>query len=489
MRIRILHLWISLLCLNTFGCASDTTLDSIQEQEFHAHLQRHINNALESYKNNIQSQKYSAGTFSEVYNRTLLALQESIKDASEFFMDYKPVSLLALAKPSTLSNEPTASSNQPINNFIETNKEEMSSLIVEAKTLWESFKNISSEIYAPLKIPQRKIGNLRKNLLKAIETTEAFEVTLMYVSHFFYGILPGYSQEVYHKAIQPYIALHQWRKKSCHTAKHMELNAFFSKDFIQKLLESIHQTGRINLISFICPPLDFEQLKSDNPENYLLTTTENSLISKHISYFRLLVENLLIPTGIDIRLIFMIGDSDEDDYIWAQENSKPATLDEKKLNKRRTELLSNITKYVSDFLPSVQIEVYSLHHYLGKNADTETYEEMFHNYQKYFSESDIKTEFIRMLELWENGNYYSKLPYPGEISLNTIIKAKFAAYAVHGLIAHKIMPTAILCQTEFPLKLRTDMLNAGRKYREKGQFPVLYLLNEPEKKNKKPFPK
>lgn len=480
MRRYVFYLWIIFLFEISFSYASDM-IEDVQDHKFHQILQNHINSTLELYKKNIQSEKYPFGTFSQVYDCTILALQETITNTIEFFEEYR---LNSFKNDDDLAREelPAASSgsaslaNEPINNFIEDPFPQTTSLIIQAKNLRHNLRKIPSEIYIDLKISQGKIGKLCKKLLKNAEMVENFESTFLYVSDFFHTILPNYSQETYNKAIQPYIALFEWREKSCKTSSHKKLNAFFNKDFIQGFLESIHQTGRINLISFICPPIDFEKLISQNPENYFLTTAENSSISKHILYFKSLIERFLIPTGIAVRVTFMIGDSDEDDYIWGENNLKPLTLNEKELDSHRLKLCANIAAYVSSFLPSAQIDVQSLHQHRGKNADINAYEELFTHYSEYFSPSDIDTEKKRMLELWKKGNYYNGLSYPGDFSLSFIIRAKLGSYAVHGLTAHKLEPTAILCQTEFPLELRTKMLNSGRKYRDKGEFPTLYLF-------------
>ncbi|AIL12922.1 hypothetical protein IM40_04395 [Candidatus Paracaedimonas acanthamoebae] len=448
MSIRILYLWVSVLLSISFGYTSDITLESIHEEELTRNLKGKIEYALLNYKEKIQSKTSPrCKTFAEAHALTLIALKSSMESA--FFL---PKTALTPRIKSTLED-------------LKKDYEISPSFSIQSDQLMRLLNSI----------PHTK--KMRKRLGVARDTAKVFEDTLSYINTIFKSKFLGYSEEAYAKAAQVYIALLQWRENSCKTPGHMELNTFYKEEFINNVLKSIDRTGGINFVLFVCPPVNFSSLNSENPEEYFLVSARESLLSKHVPHLETLVEEFLSPTQVPVTFLLAIGDSDEDDYIWPA-LGRPTGLIEEKLNHRRIKLASNIATYISQYLPSAKIAIHSLHGNGGKNADKKIYEEISLNYREYFSDSDIDTEATRMLQLWAKGSYYGGLPSPTDETLSKIIAAKFGAYAVHGIIARKLAPFSFLCQTEFPPKLRTDMLNAGIKCQKDEEFSVVYLLGD-----------
>lgn len=474
MDIRILYIWISILLPIPFSYASEITSENISEDELTRTVKGKIQHSLVFYKDKIQSKTSPrCKTFAEAYHYTLAAHKLAMESA------------YALLKsiPITNLDPEVKSSFEDLKKDYETSPP----LYVESNQLWELLSSTPTIKFGFQTKPQ-KIAKVRRRFGVVKEVSQAFENTLNYVDIIFKRNFSGYSKETYAKTGQVFIALLEWRENSCKSEEHIMLNFFFKNEFIKSLLESIDKTGGVNLTLFVCVPVNYSSLTSETPEEYFLVSPEKSLLSKHILYLENLIEEFLVPTKVPVKLSIMIGDSDGKDYLWnLLEN--PMHLNEEELTKRRTRFALNIKSYVSTYLPSVQTEVHSLHQNEGKDADQELYKEIFFNYSKYFSDLDMANEIARMTQLWKNENYYNGLPYPTGKDLEIFIAAKCAAYAVHGVIADKLNPYSILCQTEFPSELRTKMINMGRKeFYKNGAFSVIYLLEiKEENKNIKIF--
>jgi hypothetical protein len=469
MRIRIFFLLITTLLSISFADSCDVN----KEQYFDIELKRQINNALLCYKDTIQPQsKVSCETFAEAYSQTQIVLKENISSTHTLFK----------LVPKTISTPNVELLLEPSIEKSETS----TSLLNESKLLWDSLKSTETRAFGS-EIKPNQVARARKNFGSAREALEILEHTLSYVSSSFKNKFPNYSQEIYINAAQIYIALFQWRENSCKTLEHAQLNLFNTPEFIKGLLESISKTGKINLLQFVCPPVDFSLLSSPNPEDYFLVSAERSLLSRHISQLSNFI-TYLNPTGIPIKVSFIVGDNDEEGYIWPY-LEKQAKLNKERLDERRRKLVSNIQQYVSKKLHLSEIAVYSLSDLQNvpkKGLDEEdyakkVYQEIFNHYANYFTPIEVDTEMNRMAQLWMPEGYYSGLPHPNNNeTLKKIVIAKFAAYAVDGVVARDCAPFSLLVQTEFPRELRSKMMNAGRVLLKDGGFPVIYLLGDKE---------
>ncbi len=373
-------------------------------------------------------------------------------------------------------------------------------IAAEANKIWELLKGTPTSSFAG---NPKVVAHARKNFGQAIELLNIFDKTVTEVRNSIRKFFPDYEIDICDKAARVLIALCDWKNK----AKNIPFNEFHKIEFINDVLVSIHKTGKINLVQFVCPNVDFSLLSSSSPEEYFISSVENSLFSKQKNFLIELVKNLRLA-GIPVNLCLMIGD-DEDCYFWPDEKSftspvfeKPHGLTEANMTKRREEFRLNVQNYTRKHLeisssncseyPPVTVEVHNLYDKKTQSSNFEGNQQILRevliNSENHFTTEDFELEKERMKQL--AGDYYRKLfDYfsrvyglsPEKIidnHLAVIVRAKFATYALDGLIAYECSPYAILLQTEFPAQLRTKMMNMGRIIRDKKAFSVIYLSSD-----------
>lgn len=308
--------------------------------------------------------------------------------------------------------------------------------------------------YKQLKKRCRQLGD-------SIDTLKEFNAVIKNKANALQNHFPHYLDSTYIHTAKVLIAFKDWEKNK-------EVSSPEKENQEEFFLKSLEENKKINFLIFVCPPTDFKLLHSSTPEDYIQVSIEKSFRSKHLAHLCDLFTSLKY-TELDMSLLALIGDNDEEDYIWPT-LGKPK-LDEEKLQSRRQQLKESVTAYFCKKLPDIPVKVLSLaldcH-----DQHRKVHKEVRGNIPKFFDQKDKEEEKKRMSSLFTT--YYSGLPSPKVEQLEAIIEDKFATYAMHGVIAQSYDSQLVLIQTEFPPLLRTKMLNAGRSH---NPLPVVYLTD------------
>lgn len=322
-------------------------------------------------------------------------------------------------------------------------------------------------------------GRVNKVSRRLFCATEGYEAALTAI-YLLGGALEeryaGFSPQTYFTAAKAILSIAEWDKMGWGTLE--------GAPYALNVLRGVEQEGAVSLTLFVCPPAEFGYLRSDEPELYLRTSVQGSLLSAQAPDLRELFVNLK-RSGVPIQLNVLIGDADENDYIWPA-LGKPAALSEEKLAPRREELAAAVRSYVLDkiaqtkagqLLSEGQINVISLAATAMPDEAAQTYVRFVEEPQvmgRYLRQFDLQDERDRMLELWQPGDYYDGLPRPEDRQLDDIILRKFAAYAMQGVYLGSAAPNSILIQTERPPLMRTRMMNTGRNVLSMPEIPAIY---------------
>lgn len=306
--------------------------------------------------------------------------------------------------------------------------------------------------YKQLKKRCRQLGD-------SIDALKEFNAIIKHKANILKKRFPHYLDSTYIHTAKVLIAFKDWEKNK-------EVSSPEKENQEEFFLKSLEEHQKINFLIFICPPTDFKLLHSPTPEDYIQFSVEKSFRSKHLARLCDLFTSLRY-TELEISLLALIGDSDEEDYLWPT-LGKPK-LDEEKLKSRRKQLKESVTTYLCTKVPDMPVKVLSLALDCC-DQQRNIYEEVRKNIPKFFDQKDKDEEKKRMSSLFTT--YYSGLFSPKPEQLEAIINDKFATYAMHGVIAQSGNPYLVLIQTESPPLLRTKMLNAGR---PQEPLPVIYL--------------
>ena len=423
-------------------------------------LWKKVAESLKKYNEKTSSTRSKSSTFAVAYTHAWKDLNQQITRSSDLMLQSisytTPASAFAVAR--CLWNQLKKQYQYPIydeNTVVGENKELPSSTRRPTK----AFKSAATQLITSIEITE----NLCFTLIKVIRALQ---------EHF-----PKYSNEIYEQAAHACIAMHDWRKAICKDQEHLAFNLLDQEGCDQMFLDSLLHTGKISFLLFVCPTVDFSLLTSETPEDYVQTTLKNSFLLKQTNSLANLIEKFLAPTGVKISLLAMIGDSDEDDYMWPTLGTSlhTSTLDVDRLTKRRMLFLSTVEKHLSEKLPTAKITVQSVASLSRTQKMEYVFKKVSTKPDQFFDPADISREKERMRELWGPQEYYADLPKPNDEHLSSIVADKFAAYATHGLLAYKQNPCSVLIQTEFPSLLRTKMMNTGRKALSLPLIPAIYL--------------
>ncbi len=371
-----------------------------------------------------------------------------------------------------------------------------SDYLIEARVLWNELRQSYMGTYDENQVASenkelRRTAQAPKivrttalQLINSIEITEDLCGATRKVRRTLEACFPNYPEDIYTQASHACIALHEWRQHSCKASNHLSFNLMDETQRAKMFLDSLHLTGQLNFLLFVCPTVDFSLLQSDTPEDYVQTSLKGSFLLSQTSSLVNLIEKFLVPTGVRVALTVTVGDSDEEDYMWPalwsilQPTLKKTTLDFEKLTERRRLFLSAVQSHLSMALPHAWLTVRSLAE-LPRGGTTQILSERVkERLTEFFEPDDISREKERMRELWRPQQYYADLPTPTSDQLSTIVADKFAAYAAHGLLTLQENPHLVLIQTEFPSLLRTKMINAGRNALSYPLLPAIYLHKE-----------
>lgn len=236
------------------------------------------------------------------------------------------------------------------------------------------------------------------------------------------------------------------------------------------VLASVSRDATVRLALFVCPPVDFGAIGTARPSDYLKDDLHGSVLSRQVPRLRSLFRNLE-AIGVAVELFAIVGDTDEDDYIWPI-LGHPTGLDGAALEQARSRLAVAVEAYLAaptrrhdQSEPKVatadSIRVLRLSALPADAAAEVVRRRLAAAPSLAFDCSDVAAEAQIMRKLFEPGSYYQGLVAPGDQQLYAMIKLKFAAYAVQGLALRALDPALVLLQTERPSRLRNRMINAG----------------------------
>ena len=222
-----------------------------------------------------------------------------------------------------------------------------------------------------------------------------------------------------------------------------------SKEVLKIISSSLEENRYIEFLQFTCPRINAELLNSEYPSDYILTDEEGNNFETTKGRLSKLVQ-ALNNIGIKSRVNIVIGDTDEEDYVFPIVGTP--IFDVKDLEKRKISYKDNFYKSLKNN-NSLNIVVYRWSEIRDLFTDSQP------NMDLIISEKDLKEEVERMKEIFGVGNYYAGLEPPVEEDLYKIAELKFRSYAWQGYLLTSFLPNVILLQNEFPQKLRTKMIN------------------------------
>lgn len=243
------------------------------------------------------------------------------------------------------------------------------------------------------------------------------------------------------------------------------------------LQRSLDQEGLVEFGIFTCPPINARLLLSNNPEEYILTDpTKNNLeksgnIQLVNKFFR-----GLSNIGISARLRVIIGDTDEEDYYFPV-ISPPPSLSKSLCEERKALYATNLVNKLQLVFPwTTTVDRYS-------EIDTLFDENLpLVNLADNQTQQDLATEFQQMKQLFSSGCYYEGLPTPTDEELKQIVDLKFQTYGRQGIRLTEFFPNMVLIQNEFPLALRTRMLNLLTAQLGRERLPAFYPFPDKNRK-------
>lgn len=317
-----------------------------------------------------------------------------------------------------------------------------------------------------LAVSGRRLNRVSRQLHGAQERLAALACVLRHQADSLCQARPRLAASLYLQAALAYRLLGDWGDI---TPSNTDAQA--AHPLAAHVLESFAAGRPLRLAFFICPPVDFKRLHSVRPEEYLLDSMHGSVLSSHVARLGALVEELELG-GIPLKILALIGDTDEEDYFW-KVTGRPAGLNPALLEQRREELVHIVADYLCAeplkcgparprVVKCAALQVLRLSALVPSAAAREAYERIAANVGAYFSHHEIEAEIAIMKRLLEPGAYYDGLLPCNDSKLARMVAYKFAAYAMQGQMLHELDPHLVLIQTERPPLLRMKMLNTGR---------------------------
>jgi hypothetical protein len=308
-----------------------------------------------------------------------------------------------------------------------------------------------------LPISGNRINKVSRRLCEAAERFESVSAPIRALAARLAEQFPDYPRAICERAAAALLVIDEWGETS--PPAHPGEN--HSPELARNILDGLTREGKIRLGLFVCTPVDFTRLSGEQPEKYLLVDMHGSVLSRQVDRLRDLLRGLE-GAEVGVELLAMIGDTDEEDYLW-HGVSRPSRLDPAALDARRDELVRSVAAYVTERVISAQAaQVVRLSSIPASPRARDIYAAVIAEPRKYFDQRDLDAEIAIMKELWLPGSYYQGLEHPDDATLAKIVVHKFATYALQGVLLHERDPRLLLIQTERPPALRSKMLNAGR---------------------------
>jgi hypothetical protein len=231
---------------------------------------------------------------------------------------------------------------------------------------------------------------------------------------------------------------------------------------IETILDSLACTGKINLLTFVCPEVDFQYLTGPNPSYYIRNTARKNSFDLQWQRNRQMFR-LLTAAGYSIKLDIIVGELDEESYIFpvlGNYNTDPEVLASLRSDYRQT-LLSKLSNRYGE----IEISVTGWADIAPESPPP---------LPGLPSMNYLNEEIDRMRELMKPGKYYDGVFRPTPEELSTICQLKMQTYAIQGMALKSLFPYSIGLQNEYPARLRTLMLNSGLISQGRDQIPFIY---------------
>ena len=233
------------------------------------------------------------------------------------------------------------------------------------------------------------------------------------------------------------------------------------KALMKRARASLQQNSCIEFVQFACQEINAKCLSSVNPNEYIeLRSTDR--MSGADQRLAKLVQDLMKKADIPSFFNIILVDTDEDDYVFPIVG-KPEGIDDVEISKRKN-------AYFLDFK-----ERWKKGFGMFISKDCYKWSEIRYPNQIIvggFDESWLKDEVERLKQIFSKGNYYDGWKNPTNDELLKIAKLKFKTYGNQGYQISRYFQNAILIQNEFPLELRTGMLNLLND--EDNKIPAIY---------------
>lgn len=250
-----------------------------------------------------------------------------------------------------------------------------------------------------------------------------------------------------------------------------------STEVCEAWTRSLRELGTLEFGVFACPPINARLLYGDNPEDYILTSSvgtsfEKGGIDKRIAKML----RSLREAGVESSLRVIIGDTDEDDYVFPM-LAGPGKLDPQKTETQKAVFYKNFADYLAGNFPwPTQVDRYSE---IAALFDDSLPEIDLDDLIK----EDMREEVKQFGGNFEVGGYYEGLEPPLLQQLQEMTRLKFVAYGRQGRRLVQMYPNMVLIQNELPLYMRTRMLNNLNDQLGTPPLPVIYPIQDRSRRN------
>lgn len=231
---------------------------------------------------------------------------------------------------------------------------------------------------------------------------------------------------------------------------------------------ALKEDGVVEFMQFTCPPINGRLLSPSGSEEYILTDPTGSNLEADGKGTRLSkVVDAVQQTGLSTRLRLIVGDNDEPDYMFPVLGA-PMNYDSERAEERKDAYAKNLAERVSNQYPQWNATVERMSA-IEKETDTPETPTVLDEQ----TQQDMNVEFEQMKTVFLAGGYYDGLKRPSDEELKQIVELKFRTYRRQGIALARKYPNAVLFQNEFPVDLRTRMLDAGLVQLGKSRLAVL----------------
>ncbi len=210
---------------------------------------------------------------------------------------------------------------------------------------------------------------------------------------------------------------------------------------------SMRQNNCLEFIQFACPEIDARKLSSNCPSDYIEINASNKINGQDQKLTKLIRE--LQREGFSSFINIVLIDTDENDYVFPVVGT-PENLNSCEVSSRKLIYFSDFqAKWRSRYGISITTNCFRWSEIRDINENT----------LEVIDPDQLKKEIDRLKQIFSKGNYYNGWKNPSDEELEKIAELKFKTYADQGYQLARYFPNAILIQNEFPLELRTKMLN------------------------------